>query len=123
MIPLTITPARLFALAFVVSAGLNAWQFNSNNSLRVELGKAQASAETVATVAQACSESVEKIATKATEQAVAARTAVGEAQARAKAAEARARAELTRQQAVPGDACASAQVENREWLLKRKVAP
>lgn len=118
-----LTPARVLAVALAVSIGLNAWQFESGLELRDAATVARTTAKNTTEVALACSESVEKVVAKAAEQAQAAQTAVGQAQARAKAAEARARAELTRVQAVPGDACASAQVENKEWLLKRKVTP
>ena len=118
---ISLTPARVLAVALAVSIGLNAWQFEVGLELRDAATEARTTAKNTTEVALACSESVEKMSSQAREQVRAAQTAVGQAQARAKAAEARARAELTRVQAVPGDACASAQVETREWLTKRRA--
>ena len=121
MIPFTVTPTRVLAVALLVSLGLNAWQFELGLELRDSATVARTTAKNTTEVALACSKSVEEMSKKAAKQAQDAQTAVGQAQARAKAAEARAKAELTRVQAVPGDACASAQVETREWLTKRRA--
>lgn len=118
---ITLTPTRVLAVALAISFGLNVWQFELGLKLRDAATEARTTAKNTTEVALACSKSVEDMSTRAQEQVQAAQTAVGQAQARAKVAEARARAELTRVQAVPGDACASAQVETREWLTKRRA--
>jgi hypothetical protein len=86
-----------------------------------ELAATEQRLDTATAAARSCSESVERMATQAQDQAKQARKAVEAAQGRARALEAAARAELTRQQAVPGDACKSAQVETAEWLAKRRA--
>jgi hypothetical protein len=70
--------------------------------------------------AQACSRGTDALREKATQQARAAQSAMLAAQRDARAANARADAERTRRQAVPGNSCASAQVETREWLTSRR---
>lgn len=86
-----------------------------------ELAATEQKLDTATAAARSCSESIERMLTQAQDQAKQARKAVEAAQGRARALEAAARAELTRPQAVPGDACKSAQVETAEWLMKRRA--
>lgn len=73
--------------------------------------------------ATACSDATEelrRLADKSLKEGATARAASRDA---AKKLASRADDELTRTPAVPGDACASAAQENREWLEKRRAAP
>lgn len=72
-------------------------------------------------VAQRCSKSVEKLREAGDVQIKENAQALEDAKKRALDAEQRARRELTRSPAVPGNACASARVENREWLEGRRA--
>lgn len=75
------------------------------------------------TAAQACSDGVDKLRTDQEAQHKAAMAAIYAARRAALKAYQAADAERTRPQAVPGDACASAEVETREWLQRRRAAP
>ena len=89
-------------------------------SAKEDLATVNVKLDTATTAAKSCSDSVAEMSTKAQDQATAALKAVAAAQGRARVLEEAARAELTRSQAVPGDACRSAQVETNEWLTKRR---
>lgn len=71
--------------------------------------------------AKKCSDATEQLRKDAKTQAAAAQAAIDAAKRQARTANARADAERNRAPAVPGDACASAQAETREWLNARKA--
>lgn len=71
--------------------------------------------------AESCTKGVEELATAAARKAQDASADIRRAQVAASAAQGRAEAERRRKPAVVGDACASAQVETRQWLENRRV--
>lgn len=111
------------AVVLAISVSANLYLASALGDSKTALGLTEGKLSGATSAAEACSRSVAEMTSKAENQALEASKAVAAAQARARAAEARARGELTRPQAVPGDACASAEVETREWLQKRRVAP
>jgi len=72
--------------------------------------------------AKACSDGVDKLAKAGDAQHKAAMAAITAARQEALKAYGAADAERNRPQAVPGDVCASAEVETREWLQRRRAA-
>ena len=115
------SPIALLGIGLAVLMTANAILVGEVLGQREKIGQLDAQRSQAVSAATECSRSVEKMTSEAENQAVAASKAIAAAQGRARAAEARARGELTRVQAVPGDSCASAQVETREWLEKRRA--
>lgn len=100
-------------VALLASLGLNVLLFDNWQDAREEVKQASAAAKS-------CSDSVAALRTASEKQAEQAQADIDAAMLRAKDAEARATYELRRKPAVPGNACASAQVETREWLERRR---
>jgi mannitol-specific phosphotransferase system IIBC component len=108
------------AIALLASLIGNAWLFSTVMAQSEEIGAAQEQAENAKGAASACSKGVDELKTKAKKQAEAARVALKAAHDAATQAGRRADTERSRPQAVPGDACASAEVETRDWLAGRR---
>lgn len=110
------------AIALLISLCLNAFQLSAYMGQRDKATKAAADRDTAQTAATTCSKATEDLTRTAERQAKAAEAAIEKARREARSANARADAERNRRQAVPGDACASAQVETREWIERRRPA-
>ena len=108
------------AIALLASLIGNAWLFSTVTAQSEEIGQAQEQAENAKGAAMACTEAVGELERRAAKQAKAAREALRAADDSAKQSGQRADAERSRPQAVPGDACASAEVETRDWLAGRR---
>lgn len=106
----------------VASIAGNALLFNALGEARDRATRADAGRRTAVGAAQTCSNYVGKLSRDAKNRAEAAKPLIAAAAANATEANRRADAEVTRAPAVPGDACASAEAENREWLQKRREA-
>lgn len=111
------------AVALVASLAVNAWQASAYLGQRDQAAKAVEQRDTAQAAAKACSDATDKLRAEAERQAKEAQAAIDKARRDARTANARADAERNRRPAVPGDACASAQTETREWLERRKVGP
>lgn len=108
------------AVALAVSLAGNAWLFGAVSDQREEIGVLKSDRDSALNAAVVCSDGVKQLQEKAARQAEAAKKALAAARADAVAAGRRADAERSRPQAVPGDECASAAVESREWLRARR---
>lgn len=109
-------------IVLAVSMAGNAWLVGAYLDKRDDATAAANERANAQAAAQACSDATDQLRTNAADQAKAAQAAVAAARAAARSANARADAERNRVQAVPGDACASAEVETREWLQQRRGA-
>lgn len=116
MNPITVAIGVLLAASL---AG-NAFLFDALGESREEATRADAGRLTAAAAAQSCSNYVGKLSADAKTQADQAQAAIDAAKEEARKANLRAGGERNRTQAVPGNACASAQVETREWLQNRR---
>lgn len=108
------------AIVLMISLGANALQWSAYQTQRDKATAAIEQRDAAAGAAQACSAATDELRTQAERQAAQAQAAIDKARKEARSANARADAERNRRPAVPGDACASAQVETREWLERRK---
>lgn len=121
MKPTTAVIAAL-GLLLVTSAAGNAYLGHMYLAKRDESIKLAEQRDAAKDVAQACSDGVDKLRTDQEAQHKAAMAAIAAARKEAQKAYGAADAERNREQAVPGDACASAEVETREWLQRRRPA-
>lgn len=121
MKPSTAVIAAL-GLLLATSAAGNAYLGQMYLAKRDEAIKLGDRLEQAQTAAKACSDGVDKLRTDQEAQHKAAMAAIAAARKEAQKAYGAADAERTREQAVPGDACASAEVETREWLQRRRAA-
>ena len=110
----------ILAVLLVASLGGNALLFDAVGEARREVTMANERRRDAVDAAQLCSDSVDSLRIEGDERRKRGQAAVETARKAASAANSRADFERRRAQAVPGDACASAQVETREWLLKRQ---
>lgn len=122
MKPTTILIAVL-GLLLATSAAGNAYLGQMYLAKRDEAIKLAEQRDAAKDVAQACSDGVDKLRADLEVQHKAAMAAMEKARLAALKAYGAADAERNRKQAVPGDACASAEVETREWLQRRRAAP
>lgn len=106
-----------------VSALANAALTSVYLGARDDVARVRAERDTANGAALSCSKATDRYREAAENRAVAAEKRAAAAQATAKLLEGRADGELSRQPAVPGDACASAQVETDEWVAKRRGTP
>lgn len=116
-------PPRLLiamGVALVASLIVNAWQVSVYLGQRDRVATVIEQRDTAQAAAMQCSQATDKLRDEAEAQAKAAQAAIDKARKEARSANARADAERNRRQAVPGDACASAQAETREWLERRR---
>ena len=117
----TITAA--LDVLLVASGAANAFLFTSMNEARDRAARADSGRSTAVAAAQTCSFYVGKLTKDAKDRKDAAQVEIDAAAAGAADANRRADAEVSRTPAVPGDACASAEAENREWLQRRRQTP
>ncbi len=111
--------------AYVLMAilALNALLGWDDLRLREKIGAVVAERDNALGAATACSDATEALAELAKTRQAAGDKLLQDAKAKALTLEQRANAERSRQQAVPGNACASAAQETAEWLTKRRAAP
>lgn len=110
-----------WAYVLLVSLALNALLGWDDLRQRAAVATVAAERDAAAGAATACSDATEQLrilADKSLKDGAAAR---GKARTLAEQLAARADGELGRAPAVPGDVCASAAQENREWLTKRRA--
>lgn len=115
--PFTISAALLGISLLGNAVLLGQWRQAEDAAIRAEEGRANANA-----AAQTCGEAVKQLQVAAEQQARAAQAAIEDAQRAAAQQRRIADRERRRTQAVPGDSCASAAVETREWLERRRAA-
>lgn len=120
MSPTTVVMAGLGA-ALAVSVTGNLWLFDSWQDAEADAVRATEQRDQANTAAKACSDGVGKLRDAGEAQHKAAMAAIEQARIEARKAYGAADAERNRPQAVPGDACASADVETREWLERRRA--
>lgn len=108
------------AIALAVSLAGNAWLFWTVSDQREEIGAVNADKANITAAAQACSDGVADIQKQSQLQIELAQKQITAARQAATQANRRADRERNRPQAVPGDECASAAVESREWLRSRR---
>lgn len=113
-------PIAFLGVALLASAAINALQFSTIGELREKVGTMDNARATAVSAAETCSASVQNLATAADKQKAAHKAQLDDARAAGVSAGRRAERERNRKQAVPGDACASAQVETDEWLRERQ---
>ena len=118
------TPLNPLAIAgavlLVTSMAANAFLFNALGEARDRATLADSGRRTAVQAAQSCSYYVGKLGDDAKKRAENAKPLIEAAQVAADKANREADAEIQRAPAVPGDACASAEAETREWLQKRR---
>lgn len=112
----------IITMGLVASMGWNVFMTWRIADLRADLIGARVKVVAAQDAAKACSAAVDELRTAAERQAKAAAAAIADAKRQAATAAVRADAERNRPQAVPGNACASAEVETREWLQRRRGA-
>jgi uncharacterized membrane protein YccC len=120
---MTISPSLILSAALALSMAGNVWLTSAYLSKRDDVARADEQRKEATTSALACSKATDRYREAAENRAVDAEKRAAEAQGKANVLAQRGRAELTRPQAVPGDACKSAQVETDEWLQRRRSSP
>lgn len=110
----------MLGLALFMSLAANALQFSTIGELREKVGRMDNARATAVSAAETCSASVQNLAKASAEQKAAHQAQLKAARAAGVSAGRLAERERNRKQAVPGDACASAQVETDEWLRERQ---
>lgn len=110
----------ILAVLLVASLGGNAFLFDAVGEARLEVTLANERRRDAVDAAELCSDSVNSLRIEGDERRKRGQAAIDAARKAAGAANSRADRERRRAQAVPGDACASAQVETREWLQQRQ---
>ncbi len=110
-------------VVLAISLSGNAYLFNTLGQARERAARADAGRITAVAVAQTCSNYVQKLTADGARRAAEAKPLIEAAAAGAAEANRKADGEATRAPAVPGDACASAEAETREWLLRRQPKP
>lgn len=115
-------PCVAAGVLLACSVAGNALLWDALAEARDEAAKTEERRRNADALAKVCTKAVDDLRAAAEEQAMAARDAIAKAQAAARTAAQRADRERNRGQAVPGDACASAQVETAEWLQRRRGA-
>lgn len=116
MNPITIGVAVVLAISL---AG-NAYLFDALGNAQERAGHAESGRRTAVAAAQSCSFYVGKLTDDAKLRAAEAAPLIEAAAVGADEANRKADAEMQRAPAVPGNACASAEAETREWLRSRR---
>jgi hypothetical protein len=114
--PLAVSVALLAISLLGNAILLGQWRQAEDAAIRAEEGRTGAMA-----AAQNCGEAVKALQDAAEKQRAEAQAAIEAAQKVAARQRRIAEAERRRPQAVPGNACASAAVETREWLERRRA--
>lgn len=110
----------VFGLLLVLSTLGNVFLFGEVGDSREAVVLAQERQRVAEGLASTCSTSVTSLRIEGDERRKRAQASIEAARKEADAAKMRAGGERSRAPAVPGNACASAQVENREWLQRRQ---
>lgn len=110
----------VLGVLLAVSVAGNALVGNAYLEQRDRANLAERARDTAASAAGACSRGVVQMREAGQRQKQDADAQIAAARAAGKEAGQRAAWERFRQQAVPGDACASAQVETDDWLKRRQ---
>jgi hypothetical protein len=111
----------ILGIGLAASLAINALQFFWISSLRKDIAVQQARTVMAQDTAKACSAAFDDLRAAAARQAKQSAAAIEQANRQALDANRRADRERNRLQAVPGDSCASAEVETREWLQIRRL--
>lgn len=109
-------------VALLASIAGNALLFDAFVEAREGAAKIEQARKSAMDAAESCGAAVIKLQEAATKQANDAKAAIEAAQRFAGEQRRAAELERRRRQAVPGNACASAEVETREWLQRRREA-
>jgi biopolymer transport protein ExbB/TolQ len=107
-------------VALLASVAGNALLVSSMNELRETAGQLEQARGQAMAAAQSCGDAVEKLMESSKRQRDSAEAAIEAARKEGLQAGIKAGRERNRPQAVPGNACESAEVETREWLLRRR---
>lgn len=110
----------VLGVLLAVSIGGNALLASAYMETREQAALNERARKTAADAAGSCSAGVKRLQDAAKQQADAHAKALDAAREAGRQAGLKAAGERNRPQAVPGDACASATVETREWLLRRQ---
>lgn len=113
-------PIAVLGVLLAVSLAGNALVGKAYLEQRDRAGLAERARDTAASAAGACSRGVVQMREAGQQQAKAAEADIAAARAEGVKAGERAAGERHRPQAVPGNACASAQVETDDWLKRRQ---
>ena len=111
----------ILALALVVSASVNVYQFGLYTEGKTELGQLQEAKAQAVADAEACGKGVADLQDMAERQAKLHQKAIQDAQRQRHTVTQQAEAERNRAPAVAGDVCASVEAETREWLARRRI--
>lgn len=107
---------RAYLPLLVISLTFNGFMIDLYHTTKREAQSADNAVKT-------CNKSVMRLKEAGDAQVLQAGEDLKAANKRTEEAEARAKRELTRPPAVPGNVCASAKQENREWLERRRAKP
>lgn len=110
----------ILGIGLAASLAINALQYYWISSLRQDIAVQKAKTITAQDTAKACSAAFDDLRAAAARQAKQSAAAIEQAKRDALDANRRADRERNRPQAVPGNACASAEVETRGWLQSRR---
>jgi len=114
------TPIAVLGVLLFASVAGNALVGKAYLEQRDRAGLAERARDTAASAAGACSRGVVDLRDAAAQQKIAAEADIRAAREKGMQAGERAALERFRRQAVPGDACGSAQAENDDWLRRRQ---
>lgn len=117
------TITAVVGVLLATSMAGNALLFSTLLETRDRATRADSGRRTAVQAAQSCSNYVGKLGDDAKKRAENAEPLKAAAKTAAVAANRSADAEVQRAPAVPGDACASAEAETREWLQRRRTTP
>ncbi len=115
-------PVIVLSALLLASLGGNAWLISAWTNAKSTLAATDEAKITATLAAQACDAAVNSLQKAAQNQIKAAEETLSKANAQARLASSKAMADRQREPAVPGDACTSAQIETRQWLLRRRNA-
>lgn len=118
---MTFTPTLVLGVLLALSVAANGILGQQWLGARDDAAKAGEVAAQQRNAAQACSDGVESLRAAAEQRASEAETERNAALKLAQAAQGRAQDLLGRQPRVPGDTCASAQVQIDDWLSTRRL--
>jgi hypothetical protein len=111
----------IVSVGLAISLAANVFFSWRVTDLRADLQTAREKTAAASTAAKVCSTAVQDLSANAERQAKQAAAAIASARRDAQDAGRRADAERNRAPAVPGNSCASAEVETRDWLQARRA--
>lgn len=113
-------PLLVVGVLLMVSLAGNGVLFVQLDNAQKETVRATEALNTAMAAARTCDQAVQALQEAARAQAEQAARQIDRARTEAITANQRAEAERRRTPAVPGNACASAEAENRDWLQRRR---